>query len=321
MVQARLEKSLTRANRYPVSSDVLAARLAAMHQVSSERVLLVCGTTEIIRVLAARLLEPHHSVITASPTYEAMSDYAHVYGARSVAVPLTHDFSHDLDAMLTREDRSTTLIYICNPNNPTGSITPRRSIEKFLAKLPRRIVVVVDEAYHHFVPRSSMYSSFLEEPISDDRLVVLRTFSRVYGLAGLRIGYAVSSSQLGARLMPHITKTGISEVGLQAAIAALDDKEGLRLAVKRNADDRQEFFNQAMLRMLKPIDSKTNFVMMDVHQPADGVIEHFRKNNVLIGRAFPPMNNHIRVSLGTREEMLAFWKVWDLLPHAHEMKM
>ena len=104
---------------------------------------------------------------------------------------------------------------------------------------------------------------------------------------------------------------------VRAAIAALDDQQAVREFVKRNADERQEFFNQAMARMLKPIDSHANFVMINTHHPAAEVIQHFGKNNILIGRRFPAMDSYIRVSLGTPSEMLEFWRVWDLLPYAN----
>ena len=320
-VRETLQRALANSSRYPVSNDALVARLAALHHVSPESLLVGCGSTEMLRVLAAALLGPGRMLITASPTFEAISDYASQCGAQTVAVPLDHQYSHELDAMLAKVNDSTTLVYICNPNNPTGSITPRQSIEQFVAKLPPEVIVVVDEAYHHFALRSSMYVSFLDQPLDDKRVIVLRTFSKAFGLAGLRVGYAVTSPELAARLRPQVTDTGISELGLQAALAALDDEAGLRLAVKRNADDRQEFFNQSMARMLKPIDSKTNFVMMDTHHPAADAIEHFRANNVMVGRLFPAMNTCIRVSLGTPPEMVEFWRVWDMLPYSHGMKM
>jgi histidinol-phosphate aminotransferase len=320
-VQAQLQKALGTVNRYPASRESLVGIVAKMHRVDEKRVILGPGSTEIIRAVAAGVLGRGKSVIVASPTYEAMGEFAQAYGAQVVGLPLNHEFAHDLDAMRARIDATTAVVYICNPNNPTASITARKSIEEFLGGVPKGVVVVVDEAYHHFAPQSTMYQSFLDYPISNDRLVVLRTFSRVYGLAGLRVGYAVGSPALAERVQRHIEKNAISEVGLEAAIASLQDQEGLRRAVKRNADDRQEFFNQAMARMLKPIDSKTNFVMMDVHHSAAEIIEHFRKNNVLIGRLFPPLTTHIRVSLGTRDEMHEFWKVWDMLPFSHGMKM
>jgi histidinol-phosphate aminotransferase len=320
-VKERLTQALAVANRYPVSEDDLRKHIAALHKVEPKRVLIGCGSTEMIRVLSAALLGPRKSLILASPTFEAFAHYAKDWGANIIAVPLDHEYAHDLDTMLARVDHSTALIYICNPNNPTASITPRRKIEEFVAKLPPELVVVIDEAYHHFVAQSAMYVSFLDQPVAPDRVVVLRTFSKAFGLAGVRIGYAIAPPQLAASLAPYMTDRGVSELGLQAAIAALDDEQGLRLAVKRNTDDRQEFFNQAQARMLKPIDSKTNFIMMDIHHPADGAIEHFRKNNILIGPEFPPMKTHIRISFGAPDNMKEFWRVWDMLPYSHGMRM
>jgi len=320
-VRARLLEALAGASRYPSSHETLCARIAAMHRVKPECVLLGAGSTEIIRVLVAGLMRPGEVVITADPTFQAIGECALASGGKVVTVPLDHEFSHDLKAMLSHVDSSTALVYICNPNNPTASITPRKPIDEFLRRLPARVVVVVDEAYYEFAPQSSTYASCLDQPVTGERLLVLRTFSMAHGLAGLRVGYAITSPELAARIRPRLTQRGVSELGLQGALASLDDQEGLRLTVKRNADDRQEFFNQAMLRMLKPIDSKTNFVMMDTHHPATEAIEHFRKNNVLIGPAFPAMKTHIRVSLGSHRDMAELWRVWDLLPYSHGMRM
>jgi len=320
-VRARLLEALAGAGRYPASREALCARIATMHGVKPGCVLLGAGSTEIIRVLVAGFVRPGKVVITAEPTFQGIAECALSCGGKVIPVPLNHEFSHDLKAMLLHVDSSTALVYICNPNNPTASITPRKSIDEFLRSLPARVLVVVDEAYHDFAPHSSTYASCLDQPVTDERLVVLRTFSMGYALAGLRVGYAVTSPDLASRMRPQLTERGISEVGLQGALASLDDEEGLRLSVKRNADDRQEFFNQAMLRMLKPIDSKTNFVMMDVHHQATEVIEHFRKHNVLIGPFFPSMKTHIRVSLGSPKDMAEFWRVWDLLPYSHGMRM
>lgn len=320
-VLSRIQEALAASNRYPSSDAELASRLATAHRVTTENVLLGCGSTEILRAATCALLAPGKTLITAAPTFEAMAAYAKTSGATILAVRLDHEFSHDLPAMLERVDESTSVIYICNPNNPTGSITPRAAIERFVAGLRKDIVVVVDEAYHHYTVRSAMYSSFLDNPIVDDRLLVLRTFSTVYGLAGLRIGYGIASTRLAARIRPFLTDVGVNELATQAALAAIDDDDGLRLAVKRNANDRQEFFNQAMARMLKPIDSKTNFVMMDTHHPAQIVIEHFRTNNVILGPYYPQMDRCIRVSLGTPAEMTRFWQVWDLLPDSNGVTM
>jgi len=150
-------------------------------------------------------------------------------------------------------------------------------------------------------------------------VIVVRTFSKVYGLAGLRLGYGVGSPKLIRRMRTFATENNINAIATQAAAAALDDTGGVRESVRRNADDRQEFFNQAMARALKPIDSHANFVMMNTFHPAEEVIQHFQKNNILIGRRFPPMDTYIRISLGRPEEMKAFWQAWDLLPYPKHM--
>ena len=142
-----------------------------------------------------------------------------------------------------------------------------------------------------------------------------RTFSKVYGLAGLRLGYAVASPQVISRMQQFATESNINAIVTHAAAAALDDVNGTDDFIQRNTNDRQEFFNQAMARAVKPIDSHANFVMMNTFHPAEEVIEHFRKNNILIGRPFPPLDTHIRVSLGRPEEMRIFWRAWDSLPY------
>jgi histidinol-phosphate aminotransferase len=181
------------------------------------------------------------------------------------------------------------------------------------------IHLLIDEAYHHFALSSQMYQSFIDSPVNDERVIVSRTFSKVYGLAGLRLGYAIASPKVAENLRRYATIINVNGMVSPAAMAGLRDSDGLAAAVKRNADDRQEFFNQAMARMLKPIDSHANFVMMNVQRPAEQVIEHFKENSILIGRKFPAMSTHIRVSLGKPTEMDEFWKLWDRLGSGMKM--
>jgi histidinol-phosphate aminotransferase len=188
-------------------------------------------------------------------------------------------------------------------------------LETFIAKVPASTAVVVDEAYHHYAGSSAMYTSFIDHPMHDDKVIVARTFSKVYGLAGLRLGYAVGAPKILERMKTFGTEDNINAIATQAAFAALDDSGGVSNFIEHNANDRQEFFNQAMTRALKPIDSHANFVMMNTFHQADEIIEQFRKHNIVIGRHFPPMDTYIRVSLGRPEEMQAFWRTWDLLPY------
>jgi len=316
-VVAAVQESLSRANRYPFREyNGLMEDIARQHKVETNQLLLGCGSTDILRVTAAALLGPGKKVITASPTFEDLGMYARAIGAEVVTVALTHNFAHDLDAMLARVDAALTLVYICNPNNPTASLTPRADIEAFLSKLPSSVHVLIDEAYHHYVNASARYVSFLDQPVGNERVIVMRTFSKVHAIAGLRLGYAMADRRLVEKMRTYLTDIDLNCAAVAAGQAALADAESVRNFVKRNTDDRQEFFNQAMARMLKPIDSHTNFVMMDVHRPAHDIIEHFLKNKIRIGRRFPPLTDHIRVSLGTPPAMREFWRVWDLLPHS-----
>jgi histidinol-phosphate aminotransferase len=309
-----MRNALIMANRYPMPEyKGLVQHIAAMHNVQPERVLLGCGSSEILRVAAVALLGPGKKCVQASPTFETAERYARLAGAEVISVSLNQKFEHDVDNMLTHVDAATPLVYICNPNNPTGSLTPRESLETFIAKLPPTTTVLIDEAYHHYAVGSPGYSSFLDHPLGDDQVIVSRTFSKVYGLAGMRLGYAIAAPKLIAQLRPYITPINVNELVLRAALAALDDAENVQDSVRKNEVSRQEFLNQAAARALKPINSYTNFVMMDVHRPTKQVVEYFRTKNVRIGRDFPSFETYIRVSLGKPDEMKEFWRVYDLL--------
>jgi len=318
-VRNAITSAAQNANRYPrMRYNSLTEKIAGIHNVSPDRVLLGCGSTEILRVAACAFLGRGKQLIHASPTFEAIEHYAASVDSEVIAVPLTSAFAHDLDAMLGRVGASTAVVYICNPNNPTASITPRKDLETFISKLPVSTLVILDEAYHHYAGASGMYGSFLDHPFDDQRLIVLRTFSKVYGLAGLRLGYAVASPKVIQQMRRFATQDNVNAIATESAFVALDDADGINDFIQRNTNDRQEFFNQAMARVVKPIDSHANFVMMNTLHAAEDVIQHFRKNNILIGRHFPPMDTYIRVSLGRPEEMLAFWRTWDLLPFAKD---
>jgi histidinol-phosphate aminotransferase len=310
-----IRASLDLSNRYPRGEyDDLAEKIAQLHNVKSEEVALGAGSREILRMAATAYLSAGKRLILASPTFEAAVDCAKLAGAEVVAIPLNKRFQHNLDAMLAGATRATGLIYICNPNNPTGSLTPRKDLDAFLTKLPSTAVVLIDEAYHHYVVPSSEYSSFLDQPVDHPRVIVLRTFSKIYGLAGLRVGYAVGSRQEVLRLSANQLHWGVSAAAARAATAALEDSDFVRLSAKQNVDDRQEFYNRENAHMLGSIDSHTNFVLVRTGLPSAQVLEHFKKHNVLLGPPVPQMDQYIRVSIGRPEEMREFWRVWDLLP-------
>jgi len=314
-VIAAMQDALQFANRYPDPAvKALHERIAQSHSIKPEQLVLGCGSGEILSIAASAFVDPGKQLLTGLPTFEAIGRCAKTVGAEVVEIPLAKNYSHDLTAMLAKAGATTGLIYICNPNNPTGSLTPRKDLEEFIRKLPATTTVLIDEAYHHFVGATPDYSSFIDNPINDDRVIVARTFSKVYGLAGIRVGYAVGAPEkikpLAARRLPE----GLNAVGAHSALVAYDDLDHVQMSAKRNAADRQEFFNQAKARKVLGIASFTNFAMLQTGRPALDVIAHFRKNNIEIARLFPSMNTFVRVSFGTPPQMMEFWRVWDLLP-------
>ena len=309
------------AHRYPNSEyGPLIEKIAASHKVDPSHVVLGAGSREILRMAAEAYLSRRNQLVLGAPTFDPIAHFAESRGAGVIAVPLNRRYEHDLDGMLARIDASTGLVYICNPNNPTGTLTPRRDLEAFVRKLPAHTAVVIDEAYHHYVAASSDYASFIDSPVNDDRVVVLRTFSKIYGLAGMRVGYGVASPRVAQTLSASSVPLGVGLLAAKAAFAALDDHDFVRAAAGRNRDDRQEFFNQSNARMLRWIDSQTNFVMLNGGLPPQKIIDHYQKNGILLGPLIPEMPKFVRCSIGTTPEMLRFWRVWDSLP-PHRMAM
>ena len=318
-----MQESIALTNRYPDSEyNNLLETIAALHKVKPEQIIPGCGSSEILRMVAATFLGSHKKLILASPTFDLLADEARKLNAETLVVPLTKAYAHDLNTMLARAGDSSGLIYICNPNNPTGTLTPRQDLDSFLQKLPQSLHVVIDEAYHQYVPASPNHVSFLDRPVDDNRVIVTRTLSAIYGLAGLRIGYAVTSARTARKLSAARLPSSVNVIAARVAVAALQDSEFVNSCAQQTADDRQEFLNMANARMLRVIDSSANFVMLKMDLNAQDVIDHFRKNNILLGPPVPSMPAYIRLSLGTLAEMKEFWRVLDLLPpHEHKMQM
>ena len=311
-----IRRAAAESNRFPsgARSYELAERIAHTHKVSPDQVVLGAGSTEILRLASCVFLGAGKHLVQASPTFPAFEFYARAGGAEVISDPLTPRFSHDLDAMLAHAATGTGAVYICNPNNPTASITPLAELEAFISRLPSSCCILIDEAYHHYAGQSGAYASFLDRPLNDPRIVVSRTFSHAYGLAGLRVGYGIASAETARRMRTFSTVQDVGTIALSAALAALDDTTGLAELVKKNTDDRQEFWNTAYTRSLKPVDSHANFLALNTYNPANLVIQHFRVNNILIAPVSLSWDTWIRVSLGKPDEMRAFWQAWDTLP-------
>ena len=278
---------------------------------------------------ADAFLGPRTKIVTALPTFDVLGRFAEQRDAAVVAVPLTDQHAHNLERMLTSVDAATRLVYICNPNNPTGTLTRRQDLEAFLQKLPQGTYVVIDEAYHHYVEPSAEYASFIDR--ADRRPADYRHAQLLEALRTCRRSRWIRRGQLRR---PHACcrrvgcRTASMRLPPERRVAAVDDVEHVQLTVQRNANERQEFFNQANARMLRVVDSQANFVMLNtlaMHhtttRPAAEIVEHFKTNRALVAGPFPGYETCIRVALGTTAEIGEFWRVWDLLPGHHHMSM
>jgi histidinol-phosphate aminotransferase len=312
---AAMQEAMIDANRYPErEADALRARIADLHGVAPEQVVLGCGSTEIVRMAVDAFAGAGKTVLVAPAAATAITGFAQRAGAELVTVPLARNHAYDLTAMLARTDSRTGLIYIANPDGVVGSVTPRHEIEAFIRSLPPTTFVLIDEAYHHYVGSAADYSSFIDRPLGDHRVIVIRSFSRIYGLAGVRVGYGIAAPPTAHRLAAQRLPDGVNIVGARAALAALDDTDHVLTSARRNADDRQEFRNQANARMVRTIDSHANFVMLEVGSTSNDVVRHFKDHEITLPQPYPWMREYIRVSLGTAADMREFWRVWDLMP-------
>ncbi len=307
-----MHDALSHANRYPdFGYHDLVSAIAITNGIKEEQILLGSGSSELLRICAQAYAAPGKNVITADPTFEFLGNFSKAMGAELRSVPLTSTYAHDLDAMSQRIDGNTGLIYLCNANNPTATITPDSDIATFLNKVPANATVVIDEAYHHFSIGMPGYRSFMDA--AGDRVIILRTFSKVYGMAGMRLGYGVASAATIKNLSAYRLPINVNAAVNAGGIASLQDDAAMKYASQRNAADRAEFSKQATSRNVTFIPSYANFFMVKTGKPAKDVIAGFKAQNVLIGRPFPPMLDWVRVSLGLPDEMKTFWQAWDHL--------
>jgi histidinol-phosphate aminotransferase len=301
-----------------VRSDEELVRLreavARHHRVEPSQVVLGCGSGEILRMAAAAFTGPAKTLVVADPTCPLVTQYAVRGGARVVSIPLLPNHAHDLSKMLAAIDGTTGLVYVCNPNNPTGTLTRRQDLEAFLRRIPGSPAILIDEAYQDYVEQTPDTVSFLDQSFDDERLIVVRSFSKIHGMAGMRVGYAVASSRLASLAGYSALEDNVNVIAARGAAAALDDVDYVRHSAGVTTNERQEFLNQANARMLPSIDSQTNFVMLDTQRQVGRVLDYFRRHDIILAPPVPPFDTYLRISLGTPAEMDEFWRVWDLMP-------
>ena len=333
MALKAMTDSFSLAWRYPDEhTDMLVEILAKINRVNRDQILLGDGSGEILKLCAAAFTGPlaarseravtlarptrgaalnfkpgRGKLIVADPTFEAIINHAGVNGAEVVKVPLGSTFAHDTAGMLGAAVEG--LIYICNPNNPTASITPKDELRTFIEKCPRDTMVLVDEAYHHYA-EGPEYESVIPLIKTHSNLIVARTFSKIYGMAGLRCGYCIAQPEVVQRMRPHQTWDSVNIMALAAAIASLNDPDQVNNGRRLNRETKDFLASELAKIGLKYIPSEANFVMIDVKRPVFPMIGALRQRGVQVGRLFPALPNYMRVTVGKRSEMETFLEVF-----------
>ncbi|MBI2962581.1 MAG: histidinol-phosphate transaminase [Deltaproteobacteria bacterium] len=300
-----LREALGGVHRYPDGGGFyLKQKLARKLGVGAEQVALGNGSNEILELLARSFLRPGEDAVMSDQAFVVYASVVQAAAGIPRAVPLK-DFTHDLDAMLAAVGRSTRLVFLGNPNNPTGTIYRRGAFERFLERIPRDVLVVADDAYAEYVedpeyPRTRDY-------LRADRLLVgLRTFSKIYGLAGLRIGYGVGPAEVIAALERVRQPFNVNSLAQAAALAALDDEEHVERSRRGNRQGMRFLEAEFSRLRLDHVPSQANFVLVRVGEAA-AVYEKLLRQGVIVrpvaGYGFP---EHVRVTVGTEAENRRF---------------
>lgn len=295
------------ASRYPDGLYLkMRDSLAQIHGVQRENIMMGCGSTEILCVADEAFLGAGKNLVVAEPTFEAVVEYVNASHGDVVKIPLTPDHRHDLDRMAAACTSKTGIVYVCNPNNPTGTIVTRDELASFVSRVPSTALVLVDEAYFHFADDRG-YGTAVDLLPQHPNLLVVRTFSKVYGMAGMRLGYAVGSKDTIRAMTPYNLQpfNGNAAV-LAAAHASLSDQEHVADCGKQMNQTRSWLCDQLAKGGWPFVPSQANFVMIGVGKDVQPIVDQFRARKILVGRRFASMPEFLRVSIGTQPEMEQF---------------
>lgn len=295
-------------SRYPIEEPkALTEAIAKRYGVATENVILGYGSTEVLKMATESFCNSARGALVAEPTFEAVVGYCPFIHARAQKIKLNSNHRHDLPSML-RVSRGAGMIFFCNPSNPAGTYITKQDTERFMRRLPRGPVLLADEAYAEYVTAPDWESCvrYVKEGLP---VVVSRTFSKIFGMAGLRVGYAIGRKDLIERMAKRQLVNNPNQLAIVAALAALkSDAEFVERNRKLNAEVREYVCNETAAIGLSVVPTQTNFVMIGINRPAKPVIEELKKRKILVGRLFPSMPEHVRVSFGTMAEMKTFMK-------------
>ncbi|MCC6473200.1 MAG: histidinol-phosphate transaminase [Burkholderiales bacterium] len=309
--RAAIEREIAELGRYPDGNAFeLKAALSARYRVAPERIVVGNGSNDLLEMVASAFLAPGRAAVYSRHAFAVYPLAIQARGARSIVAP-AREYGHDLEAMAAAITPETRVVFVANPNNPTGTFAPGEAIERFLARVPPAVVVVLDEAYNEYLPVAARYDSvrWLD---AHANLVVVRTFSKIYGLAGLRVGFGLMHAGVADLLNRVRQPFNVNNLALAAARAALEDREFIERSFQTNAAGMRQLEDGLRRLGLAFIASFGNFICVrfepDARGPSAGrVFEGLLQRGVIVrplgGYEMP---DHLRVTVGTREENALF---------------
>jgi histidinol-phosphate aminotransferase len=309
-----IRRHLSESNRYPVKSeDDLVNVIAKKHGVQPDNVIIGCGSGELLRAAVQGFTASDRGLVVPEPTFESPANFAKFIGVPVVGRPVDATLHTDLDALAdAARDSRPGLIYFCNPNNPTATVHSHADVSAFIDRVGQRspqTTILVDEAYHEYVDDPS-YATVIPLALANPRVVVARTFSKVFGMAGLRVGYAIGQPATLAKMASWLLGSNVSQLSLVAAVATVNNASHIAVEQKRNRETRAAttaFFQKAGYKVPQ---CQANFMMLDIHRDVKAFKAECIKHKVAIGRQFPALPTYARVSLGTPSEMKKAFEVF-----------
>jgi len=298
--------------RYGYPDGGVTQAIADHHGVPRNHLMLGAGSGEILEVVGLTYLGDGKKVIGVEPSYGQVYSHASGIDADAILLPLEDDSRQNIQRMVdatNRHYRDVGFVYLCNPNNPTGRTVTAAEIEYLLDNIPDDVPVLIDEAYHHFV-RDPDYEASLKYAIEGRRVVIARTFSKIYGMAAIRIGFAIAPPEMISEMRVYSTGS-VNVLAKWGAVASMEDTDAYDFVRRTTLRLRDQTLADLAGLGYECIPSETNFFMLDCRTPVAPIRRAFRERGVAVGRDFPPMLNHLRVSIGTEEEMGRFMNAFD----------
>jgi histidinol-phosphate aminotransferase len=290
--------------RYPWGYNAPLVKMIAQKEgVPEDYVVLTAGSTEGLKV-AGLTFGRNREIISCTPTFLSMMEYAELWGTEINWVPLNKDLDFDLEEIEKRVSYETGLVFLCNPNNPTGKLLPAKQVMDFCETVSKRTVVFSDEAYYDYITEPN-YPSMVELVKKGHDVVVSRTLSKVYGLAGIRMGYLIAKPDLAKKLKDRVV-ANTNIMAIEAGKAALADADFYKFALQKNEEAKAMIIATLNELKLPYLPSHANFVFFQSGKDVSELGKLMAEKGFIIGRPFPPLNDWCRVSTGTIEEIALY---------------